>query len=347
MSIEELPERYGRQVLFGPVGAGGQRRLLASRVAVVGCGALGATLGELLARSGVGRILLVDRDVVEPVNLGRQALYTDEDAKRALPKAEALRRHLLDFNPGITVEAHVMDLGADQARDILGDADLVLDGTDNFDTRYLINDLAIARGIPWVYGACVGARGMTATVIPGVTPCLRCLFPEPPPPGSTETCDTAGIIAPAATLVASLQAAEGLKILVGDREAVHRGVVSVELWPFRIVELGADAEPDPQCPACASRDLHWLEGGGRGRSEILCGRGSVQVLPAPGRGRVDLQALERRLAATCTSRLQEFVLQVDVPGGHRLTVFDDGRALVSGTSDPAAARALYDRYVGA
>jgi molybdopterin/thiamine biosynthesis adenylyltransferase len=342
-----LPDRYSRQVLFPPVGAAGQARLARAQVAIVGAGALGATLAELVVRAGIGTVSIIDRDVVEPSNLGRQALYTDEDAREGRPKAVALAEHLARFNPLVRVLPAVLDLHPGNARDrLLRGTDLILDATDNFDARYLINDVAVEAGLPWIYGACIGARGLTAVILPGETPCLRCLFVEPPPPGSAETCDTAGIIGPAATLVASLQAAEALKILVGDLHAVRRTLLSIELWPFRVVELGGPApRPRPDCPACGRRRFEFLDSPRRAGVHTICGRDSVQVVPARAREDVDLAALERRLAPLHPVRRFDGVLRVELPG-HRLTVFADGRALVGGTADPALARSLYDRIIG-
>jgi adenylyltransferase/sulfurtransferase len=346
MASDPRAARYSRQVLFPPIGAEGQERILASTVAIVGCGALGASLAEMMARAGAGRLRLIDRDIVEESNLGRQALYTAEDAAEHRPKAAALARHLAAFNPTIALDPRVADLNPTTAPDLLDGVDLILDGTDNFEARYLLNDFAVRQGIPWIYGACVGARGLSAVILPGETPCLRCLFPEPPPPGSAETCDTAGIIGPAATLVAALQVAEALKILCGKRGEARRTLVSVELWPFRVLELGGDAPaPDPQCPACAKREFAFLEGGARPRSYVYCGRQAVQIVPAAGRDRLDLDALQRRLSPQFACARNEYVLRVDVPP-YALTIFDDGRALISGTGDAERARSIYDRYVG-
>lgn len=337
--------RYARSVAFPGVGREGQRRLAAGRVAIVGAGALGASLGEQLVRSGVGFTRVIDRDVLEESNLGRQALYTAEDAARRLPKAVALAAHLRRFNPEVVVEPRVEDLSAENVEDLLGDVDVVVDGTDNFETRYLVNDLAVRRGTPWVYGACVAARGLSAVVLPGETPCLRCLYPDPPPPGSAETCETAGILAPTATLVASLEAVEVLKLLVGAKDRVRRSWLSVELWPFRCVELGADdSRPDPDCPCCGRREFPFLEGAAGPRTIKYCGRDAVQVIPGR-RAALDLAALEARLRAAGRVERNEFLLVLDAPP-HVVTVFADGRALVKGVKDPAEARSLYDRFVG-
>ena len=338
--------RYSRQVLFPPIGASGQHKLSRATVVLVGCGALGATLAEQMARVGVGRLVLIDRDVVEVSNLGRQALYTQADADESLPKAAALAGHLAAFNPEIELVPHVSDLNATTIRELLQGADLVLDGTDNFDTRYLVNDWAVANGVPWIYGACVASRGLTAVILPGATPCLRCLFPEPPPAGTAETCDTSGIIAPAATVVASLQVAEALKILTGAKDEIRRTLLSIELWPFRVFELGgADPAPRPDCPCCANRSFDWLDAASRTRVLTYCGRDAVQVVPSTASRGFDLDAVERRLSSSFPTRRNDYVLKVDLQD-HALTVFDDGRALVSGTGDPDIARSIYDRYVG-
>lgn len=338
--------RYSRQVLFPKIGEAGQARLLDSTVVLVGCGALGATLAEQMARVGIGRLILIDRDVVESSNLGRQALYTQADADDSLPKAAALAGHLRAFNPEVEIIPHVSDLNATTVRELLKDADLVLDGTDNFDTRYLVNDWCVSNGVPWIYGACVSSRGLTAVVIPGETPCLRCLFPEPPPAGTAETCDTSGIIAPAATVVASLQSVEALKVLTGATDEIRRTLLSIELWPFRMLELGGkNPAPRPSCPCCAEREFEWLDAASRTRALTYCGRDAVQVVPSGAARGFDLDAVERRLSASHPCRRNDYVLKVELPD-YALTVFDDGRALISGTGDADTARSVYDRYIG-
>jgi molybdopterin-synthase adenylyltransferase len=340
----DLP-RYSRQVAFPGIGRDGQRRVLAGRVALLGAGALGATLAEQLVRSGVGFTRIVDRDVLEESNLGRQALYTSADAARRLPKAIALAEHLRRFNPEVEIDPRVEDLSAENVAELLDDVDVVVDGTDNFETRYLVNDHAVRRGRPWVYGACVASRGLTAVVLPGETPCLRCLYPEPPPPGASDTCETAGIIAPAANLVASLEAVEVLKLLAGARDRVRRTWLSIELWPFRMAEFGGDdPRPDPDCPCCGRREFPFLEGASAPRTIKYCGRDAVQVIPAR-RARLDLDALAGRLSAVGRVERNEFLVVLDAPP-HVVTVFADGRALVKGVKDAAEARSLYDRYVG-
>jgi molybdopterin-synthase adenylyltransferase len=339
-----LSPRYARQVAFPRIGEAGQRRLLASSAAIVGAGALGAAIAEQLARSGVGRLKIVDRDVLEESNLGRQALYTAEDASRRLPKAIALAGHLRAINPEIAIEPVAAELAARNVEALLGGADLVLDGTDNLETRYVLNDFAVRGGKPWIYGGCVGSRGITAVIVPGRTACLRCIYPDPPPPGTLETCETAGILAPAASLVASLEAVEGLKLLAGRPEEVRRTWLSVDLWNFRVVEIAAGA-PAPDCPCCGRREFPFLEARAGTLATSLCGRDAVHL--APGRAAtIDLDALASRLGPLGRVRRLEHVL-VFVAGPHEMTVFADGRALVKGTGDPAAARSLYDRFIGA
>lgn len=339
--------RYSRQVLFPAIGAEGQARICASRVGLVGLGALGASIAEQLARAGVGSLVLIDRDVVEPSNLGRQALYDARDAEEGLPKAVALARHLERLNPLVEADVHVAEFGPANAAELLSGVDLVVDGTDNLRTRYLLNDLAIREAFPWIYGACVASRGMTACILPGETPCLRCLFPAPPPSGSLETCDTAGIIAPAATMIAALQVTEVLKLLAGKSDAVRRTLLSIELWPWRTIELGGDdPKPVPDCPACGQRRFDWLEAKTDDRALAYCGRDAVQIVPADAAaGALDLAVLEERLAPHYETRHNGHVLRVVVPEA-TITVFDDGRALVSGTGEETLARSLYDRYVG-
>ncbi|HMS15900.1 MAG TPA: ThiF family adenylyltransferase, partial [Planctomycetota bacterium] len=280
---DESASRYSRQVLFPAIGEAGQARILASTVTVVGCGALGASQGELLARAGVGRIRLIDRDIVERSNLGRQALYRESDALERRPKAVALAAHLREFNREIEVLPQVAHLAAANVDELLLGSDVILDGSDNFDVRYLINDWAVRESVPWVYGACVAARGLSAVILPGRSPCLRCLFPDPPPKGASQTCDTAGIIAPAATIIASLQVAEVLKILVGADAAIRRSLLSVDLWPFRIFEMGGpNSAPATDCPCCGRREFTFLSQEQGARALVPCGRDAVFIVPGRG-----------------------------------------------------------------
>jgi adenylyltransferase/sulfurtransferase len=334
--------RYSRQELFAPIGAEGQARLRRSRVAVVGCGALGSALAEMMARAGVGALIVVDRDYVEESNLQRQSLFDEEDAARGLPKAAAAASRLAEINSEVAVRGVVADLAADNAAELLAGADLVLDGTDNFETRFLLNDVCLKAGVPWVYGACVGSYGLALLVRPRVSPCLRCVLEEMPGPGGP-TCDTVGVVAPIVHVVAGLQAAEALKVLAGRPQDLLPGVVTVDLWKgrFEVMDLGGRA---PWCPACTEGRYDYLSAGTGTGSAVLCGRDAVQVRPPRGT-RVDLPALAGRLAASGDVAANEHLVRFRTPGTE-MVVFGDGRAIVKGVKDAAQARSLYARYVG-
>jgi adenylyltransferase/sulfurtransferase len=336
----ELSERYSRQILFRGVGAEGQRRLAAARVAIVGCGATGSATASLLARSGVGTIRIIDRDYVEPSNLQRQTLFDEADAKESLPKAIAAARRIAAFNSEIVVEPHVADLTPDNVEVLLEGAGLVLDGTDNFETRYLVNDYAISKNIPWIYAAAVGSYGVTLNVLPGKTACLACVFPDSPQ-GTFETCETAGILNSAVNLVASISASEALKFLVGAVDKMRRTLLSFDVWSNERAEVAA-AKPRPGCRACGERDFVHLAGEGRPHI-TLCGRNSVQIHE---RHRpVDFAEMNDRLKPHGTVRHNDFVLKFwHEP--YEMTLFPDGRAIIKGTTDTAVARSLYARYIG-
>jgi adenylyltransferase/sulfurtransferase len=332
--------RYSRQELFAGIGREGQERLRQARVLVVGCGALGSVLTETMVRAGVGRLTLVDRDFVELSNLQRQSLFEESDAARSLPKAVAAEARLRRVNSEVTVRGIVADVDGSNVDGLVRGADLVLDGTDNFETRFLLNDACLRARVPWVYGACVAAHGIVLAVRSGATPCLRCVLGERPAPGSGETCDTVGVIAPAAQVVAGIQAAEALKLLAGRADALLRGLVTVDLWTgaFDVVDLSGRA---PWCAACTE---------GRYESPttttvVLCGREAVQ-LKAPMGTALDLGALADRLRAAGEVVANEHLVRLRVPGAE-VVVFADGRAIVKGTADAARARSVYARYVGA
>jgi molybdopterin/thiamine biosynthesis adenylyltransferase len=341
-------DRYSRQVLFAPIGEAGQQRLAASTVAIVGCGATGAAAAALLARAGIGTLILIDRDFVEESNLQRQVLFDEADAAAATPKAEAARRQIARFNSEIQVRAHVADLIPDNIHTLLSDAALILDATDNFETRYLINDYAIEQSspergqhfVPWIYAAAVGAYAATMNILPGQTACLACLFPKPPS-GPVETCDTAGILNTAVNLAASIQVTEALKYLTGARDAMRRTLLSWDLWQNERSEISA-AAPNPDCAVCGARDFAHLRGEGRPHI-TLCGRNSVQI--HEHNRPVDLAAAADRLRPHGEVRQNGLLLQFR-RGPHTLTLFADGRALIQGTTDIALARTLYARFVG-
>lgn len=344
MTPENL-ERYSRQVRFAPLGEAGQQRLLASAATLVGCGALGSVLAETLVRAGLGRLRIVDRDFLELSNLQRQVLFDEQDVAQGLPKAEAARRRLTRINSQVAVEAINEDANNTNIEALVSGADVILDGTDNFETRYLINDVACKRGIPWIYGACVSATGLVLPIIPGRTPCLKCVFDQPPPAEASPTCDTAGVIGPAVNVVAGLQAAEALKILSGNLQAVSRKLISLDLWANRIAGIELPG-PVAGCACCGQGRYDYLDGEA-GRSAVtMCGRNAVQINPARPEP-IDLDALARKLAplASAISR-NPYMLQADVER-YQITLFPSGRAIIKGTTEPQEARSVYARYVGA
>jgi molybdopterin/thiamine biosynthesis adenylyltransferase len=333
-------DRYSRQVLFAGIGTEGQARLGAAHVALVGCGATGAAAASLLARAGVGRLTLIDRDFVETSNLQRQVLFDEADARDALPKAEAARRKIGLFNAGIAVEARVADLVPGNIHALLDGAALLLDATDNYETRYLVNDYAIEQGVPWIYAGAVGAYAVSMNILPGETACLACIFPEAPT-GLVETCDTAGILNTAVNLAASIEATEALKYLVGARAAMRRTLISHDLWTNDRSEVSTRS-PRPGCTVCQGRDFRHLRGESRPHI-TLCGRNSVQI-HEHGRP-VDFDALASRLAPHGRVRHNSLTLRFE-RGEHTITVFADGRAVVQGTADVTQARSLYARFLG-
>lgn len=333
-------ERYSRQVLFPAIGESGQRKLAAAHVALVGVGATGAATAGLLARAGVGTLTLIDRDFVEESNLQRQVLFDEADARDALPKAEAARSKIALFNADCVVHAHVADLTPANIREKLSGADIILDATDNFETRYLINDYAVEQRLPWIYSAAVAAYAVTMNILPGETACLACIFPEPPS-GTVETCDTAGILNTAVNFAASIAVTETLKYLTGARDKMRRTLLSCDLWTSEWSEVSA-AQPHSACEVCAARDFRHLRGVGRPHI-TLCGRNSVQI--HEHNRPVDLAALEGRLRPHGEVRSNRLLLRF-TRGEHTLTVFADGRAIIQGTTDVALARSLYARFVG-
>ena len=349
-----MSDRYSRQTLFAGIGPEGQERLARGRVLVVGAGALGSASLDMLVRAGVGTVRFVDRDTVETSNLQRQSLYDEADARDGTPKAESARRRLAAINSEVRLEPLALDLHAGNLREVMEGADLVLDATDNFETRYLINDAAVSTGTPWIYAACVGSYGMTLTVLPGRTGCLRCVVPDVPPPGASPTCDTAGVIAPAVQAVASYAVTEALKLLAGRTEALATGIWHLDVWERTAYRMDI-GEPDPDCPACGRREFPFLSGDAGGSLLTLCGRNAVQVRPAgasvpSGAGGPEfLHQLRGRLSELPdvreSLRLTDHLLQFEV-GERRLVVFPDGRTIVHGSGDPAEARTLVSRYIG-
>lgn len=331
--------RYARQTVFPGIGEAGQRKLLASRVAVVGVGALGTVIAQNLARAGVGFLRLCDRDFVEGHNLQRQVLFDEADAEAGAPKAVAAQAHLARINSEVQVEPVVADVTAENVRDLLQDVDLVLDGTDNFDTRYVLNDACAKWSKPWVYSGVVASYGMTMTIRPGQSACLRCVYPQPQAAGG-DTCETAGVINGAVGVVASLASSEALKLLVGAG-TLNPGLIYVDLWTNTFDQFPVARRPG--CPTCDKGEYPFLEER-FDQTATLCGRDAVQVRPA-GAGRLDLAALGGRLGHLGQVRVTPYLLRLQVDR-YELTVFPDARAIIKGTSDPAVARGLYAKYIG-
>lgn len=337
--------RYSRQVRFTPFGAKGQQGLAQSSVLIVGMGALGTGIAETLARCGVGRLVLADRDYVEWSNLQRQQLYTEEDARLRTPKAAAAKSRLSEINSEIVIEAHIMDVRAEEMEGLLPGIDLIMDGTDNFDTRLIINDLAQKHGIPWIYGACVGSYGITYTILPGETPCLNCLLGTVPLGG--DTCDTAGILPQAVQLVTANGTAEAIKLLGGYREKLRGKLLTFDIWHGDQQEIGVKAAKKKDCPSCGERPVYpYLTASNTERSDVLCGRDTVQIRPAQRRS-LNLQETAARLSRLDSGKVESNPYLVSYTEGiYRMVLFADGRALIHGTSDIAAARSFYHRYFG-
>jgi molybdopterin-synthase adenylyltransferase len=333
-------QRYSRQILFKGIGAQGQSRLAASRVAIVGCGATGSALSSLLARAGVGYLRIIDRDYIEPSNLQRQVLFDEADAAESLPKALAASRKISTFNSEITVEPRVSDLNPENCEELLGGVQLILDGTDNFETRYLINDYAVRNRVPWIYTAAVGSYCVAMNILPGETACLACVFPEPPT-GTVETCDTSGILNSAVNAIASISATEALKFLVGATDKMRRGLLSMDVWWNDRSEIST-AKPRPDCSCCQQREFPHLSGEGRAHI-TMCGRNSVQIHE---RNRpISFNEISQKLAPHGTVRHNEFVLKF-WRDPYEMTIFPDGRAIIKGTTDTGVARSLYARFIG-
>jgi len=338
--VMQFEDRYSRQILFPGIGTEGQARMAQGRIAIVGCGATGTCVAGLLARAGVGHLLIIDRDYVEPSNLQRQSLFDEADAAESVPKAVAAVRKIAAFNSAVQAEAQVADLTPENIEKLLGTADLILDATDNFETRYLINDFAVKHGKPWIYAAAVASYAVTMNIIPGETACLSCVF-SAPPQGTFETCDTAGILNSAVNLIGSIQATEAIKFLVGAKDKLRRSLLSYDVWSNEHAEIAA-GKPRAGCQACEKHEFIHLAG--ERRPQItLCGRNSVQIHE---RNRpVDFAEMSTRLGAHRTVKLYAFVLKF-WRDPYEMTLFPDGRAIIKGTSDTAVARSLYARFVG-
>jgi molybdopterin-synthase adenylyltransferase len=339
--IHPLDQKYSRQMLFAPLGRDGQEQLSSSSAVLVGCGAIGAAAANLLVRAGIGRLRILDRDFVETTNLQRQSLFTESDAGDALPKAVAAEKHLRSINSDVRVEGVIADLTPQNANEMLSGFSLILDGPDNFETRFLINDFAVRTGTPWIYAAAVASYGLTFTILPGKTACLAC-FVDSAGAGLEETCDTIGVLGPIVNLIASLEVSEAVKFLSGRSSALHGSLVSCDVWTGRFQSI--HPERNPQCRVCVQHEFSHLLGEAQPHV-TMCGRDSVQIHE---RNRaLDLKILEDRLASTVSDvRQNGFLLRFRVPP-YEMTVFNDGRAILKGTKDPAVARSLYAKYIGA
>lgn len=339
--------RYHRQTLLSQIGEVGQQRLSRSRVLLVGCGALGTVIAEQLARCGVGYLRICDRDLVEMTNLQRQVLFDESDAAAGRPKAIAAAERLAAINSSIRIDPRVVDVHSGNVELLIDDVDLVLDGTDNVETRYLVNDAAVKHSKPWVYGACVGTSGRVMAVIPMTRPCLRCIFPQPPGPGELETCDTAGVLASAANVVASMQVVEGMKILLGDPTAACE-LMTIDLWPLRIKTVSTADARRADCPTCAQRRFEFLDARPGAGATSLCGRNTVQIRPASnGSTSIDLDAAADRLLDVGAVERSPFFVRCHMRDSKlSITLFSDGRAMIHGTADLALARSIYARFIG-
>lgn len=340
----DIPDRYVRQTRFTPFGVEGQRRLSKARMLVCGCGALGSVVADLLVRAGVGFLRIVDRDFVELDNLHRQVLFTEQDADKQLPKAVAAHQRLSQVNSTVEIDPVVADVNAANIRQFAADIDVLVDGTDNFETRYLLNDLAVECNLPWVFGGCVGAEGQTMVIIPSCTPCLTCFLPEPPPASSQPTCETAGVLGPLVGVIASLQAMEALKLGSGNLAAVNPYLTVLDLWNNQIRSINMAKSRRTDCPTCGERKFSWLSGEKGAAVTSLCGRNSVQISPTVSET-VNLAVLAERLSSLGQITANPYLVRLAV-GQYLITVFADGRTIVGGTDDPVVARTVHAKYVG-
>ena len=340
--------RYSRQMLLAQIGEQGQRKISKARVILVGCGALGTVLADTLVRAGVGSLRIIDRDIVELSNLQRQVLFDEQDARLGTPKAVAAAQRLAGINSLVQVEPVVADVHAGNIESLLEGASVILDGTDNFETRFLINDVAVKHRIAWVYGACVAADGMVMTIVPHHTPCLRCVWERPPPPGISPTCDTVGVFASIVHIVAGLQAMEAIKIITSQLDAVAPGLMQIDAWRGQFSRFDMQgARERGECPCCGRGVFEYLDAGPRQPAASLCGRDAVQVHAAPGTS-LDFESLAAKVGPVAKSppTFNRYLLRFEVDHV-QVTVFRDGRAIIKGTCEPDEARSIYARYIGA
>lgn len=339
-------DRYSRQVRFPGMGEAGQRKLMDARVTLCGCGALGTVLANHLVRAGVGFVRVVDRDFIETHNLQRQILFDEDDVRDNLPKAEAAARKLRKINSNVTIEPIVTDIDHTNIEKLVSDVDLILDGTDNFETRYLINDAAVKLNKPWIFGGVIGSEGQTMTIIPGETPCIRCVIEDSPPPGMTPTCETAGVLGPAVAVVASFESVEAIKLLSGKTDKLNKKLIMFDIWDWTFRELKIAALKDKvDCPCCKHRKFEWLDGTLGSQTTTLCGRNAVQIATRRNEP-LNFSEMATRMAPLGDVRHNAYMLKFATEG-YEFTVFPDGRAIIKGTNDIAKARSLYSQFVGA
>lgn len=337
-------DRYQRQYLFKPLGEDGQKKLCASRVVVIGCGALGSVIVSILARAGIGFLRIIDRDFIEINNLHRQILFDESDVREKLPKAIAAAKKIAVINSQVTVEPMVADVSFKNIESLIQDVDLVMDGTDNFETRFLLNDACVKLNKPWIYGACVGSQGLTMTIIPGETPCLKCVFEQAPPPELAPTCDTAGIIASASSVIASLECTEAIKLLSGNKSSLRKSLYSFNVWSQEAKTFNLGHFKSMDCPTCKKRQFTYLEGKQTSRTSILCGRNSVQISREDHK-KMNFAEIAAKLEKIGKVSFNKYMLEVEIEK-YNMTVFEDGRAIIKGTNDPVCARTFYSKYIG-
>ena len=334
--------RYSRQILFSDIGEEGQRRIRDSKVVIVGCGALGSVSAEMLTRAGIGQLKIIDRDFVEESNLQRQSLFSDKDAQQGLPKAAVAERVLKGINSEVYCEGIIEDVTWENMARLCKDSHIIMDGTDNFETRFLINDFSILEGVPWMYGACVGSYGVAFAFQPGKTACLQCLLEQPPQVGTTETCETAGILAPVVHAVAAFQVTQALKICIG--KTPEPKLLQVDVWTGNWRTIAAGTARSEECPCCSGRRLRFLEGEEKSRLTRLCGRNAVQISPQHPT-RLDFKVVHKRLAQQAQVDFNGYMMRILVDG-YQIALFADGRSIIRGTEDFSKARAVYAKYIG-
>ncbi len=343
--MDKSLERYSRQILYPHMGEERQKDMMNSSVVVVGCGALGTVSSSYLARAGIGKLRIIDRDFIEENNLQRQILFDEDDIAENLPKAIAAQKKLQKINSSINIEGLVTDINYSNIEELTGEADIIIDGTDNFETRFLINDYCIKNNIPWIYGACIGSRGLMMNIIPSKTPCLRCVFETMPQMGSFPTCDTAGVIGPIAGIIASFQVAEAIKILTGDYVSASKKLFEIDVWTLKLRQIDVSRlTEENDCPTCKLHNYKFLKAEDGAMVSFLCGKNAVQIM-AKNTGSLDLAQLAKRLEGSTVVNYNSFMLKFKIKDND-FTVFPDGRAIITGTDDTSIAKNLYSKYLG-